>query len=213
LVRDVAWRADPGDVGQRHDPAQRVVLLPTDRARRDFAAGSRAGSTACRQSWAHPTLKILRHRNMTDLTSTLTTDNKFQIEFNFHQVPSALSLNIPAEAAALMLNITAAQFIAYTEEAFAECTRVAQGLLNRPGTVEAIRKLKTSRNGNVSTVMMVGDSITTYRYGYAEILRALLGLAVPELPVQVYNHGRSGYTSTHGLEHTFTQYLMQKPDW
>jgi lysophospholipase L1-like esterase len=61
--------------------------------------------------------------------------------------------------------------------------------------------------------MAVGDSITTYSYGYAEILRALLDLVTPEQKVQFYNHGRSGYTSTHGLEHTYTQYLAQKPDW
>ena len=61
--------------------------------------------------------------------------------------------------------------------------------------------------------MTVGNSITTYRYGYAEILRALLTVVEPEPPVQFYNHGRSGYTSTHGLEHTYMIYVPQKPDW
>ncbi len=145
--------------------------------------------------------------------SDLSPESAFQIDFNFHQVPSALAVNIPPEAAAAMLNITAAQFTAYVDQAFAECTRVARGLLDKPGTVEAIRKLKTPRNGAISTIMTVGDSITTYRYGYAEILLALLGLVEPEQPIQFYNHGRSGYTSTHGLEHTYTQYLAQKPDW
>jgi lysophospholipase L1-like esterase len=143
----------------------------------------------------------------------LSSDIAFQIDFNLHQVPSAQGINIPPEAAAAMLNITPAQFTAYVDQAFAECTRVAQSLLERPGTVEAIRKLKRPGKGSVSTVMTVGDSITTYRYGYAEILRALLGLVAPEKPLQFYNHGRSGYTSTHGLEHTYTQYLAQNPDW
>jgi len=146
---------------------------------------------------------------MTDLSP----ESAFQIDFNFHQVPSALAVNIPPEAAAAMLNITTAQFTAYVDQAFAECTRVAKGLLDKPGTIEAIRKLKTPRTGDISTIMTVGDSITTYRYGYAEILRALVGLVEPSQPVQFYNHGRSGYTSTHGLEHTYTQYLAQKPDW
>ncbi len=143
----------------------------------------------------------------------LSDDNMFQMDFNFQQVPSALAVNIPVEAAALMLNITPDQFTAYTDYAFGECTAVAKKLLERPGTLQAVRKLKAPRNGHPSTIMTVGDSITTYRYGYAEILRALIGLVEPEQPVQFYNHGRSGYTSTHGLEHTFTQYLAQKPDW
>src|SRR5258705_6757527 len=107
---------------------------------------------------------------MTDL-SPLSPESAFQIDFNFHQVPSALAVNIPVEAAAAMLNITAAQFSAYADQAFAACTHVAQSLLDRPGTVEAIRKLKTPRKGSISTILTVGDSITTYRYGYAEILR------------------------------------------
>jgi acyl-CoA thioesterase I len=145
--------------------------------------------------------------------SDLSADNEFQIDFNFHQVPSALAVNIPVEAAAAMLNITAAQFTTYTDQAFAACQSVAQKLLATPSTEQAIRKLKTPRRGEISTVMTVGDSITTYRYGYAEILRALLGIVAPEQPVTFYNHGRSGYTSTHGLEHTYTQYVAQQPDW
>src|SRR5438874_7568323 len=108
---------------------------------------------------------------MSDSMGDLSPEIAFQIDFNFQQVPSALAVNVPPEAAAAMLNITAAQFTAYTEQAFAECTRLARALLDRPGTTEAIRKLKTPRNGSstVPTVMTVGDSITTYRYGYAEI--------------------------------------------
>lgn len=143
----------------------------------------------------------------------LSDDNMFQMDFNFQQVPSALAVNIPVEAAALMLNITAAQFTAYTDYAFGQCTAVAQKLLEKPEWAGAIRKLKAPRDGHISTIMTVGDSITTYRYGYAEILRALVGLVDPQQSIQFYNHGRSGYTSTHGLEHTFTQYLAQKPDW
>jgi len=143
----------------------------------------------------------------------ISAETAFQIDFNLQQVPSALGLNIPPEAAAAMLNIAVEQFNSYTEQAFAECTRMAQSLLDKPGTVEAIHKLKTLRRGAVSTVMAVGDSITTYRYGYAEILRALVGMVDPQQAATFYNHGRSGYTSTHGLEHTFALYLAQKPDW
>ncbi|MHB8629042.1 MAG: SGNH/GDSL hydrolase family protein [Aggregatilineales bacterium] len=149
---------------------------------------------------------------MTDLLP-LSPESAFQIDFNFQQVPSALAVDIPVEAAAAMLHISPAQFTAYIDSAFAECTRSAKTLLEQPGVKEAIQKLKAPRTGTTSTIMTVGDSITTYRYGYAEILRALLTQVEPEQKAQFYNHGRSGYTSTHGLEHTFTQYLAQKPDW
>ncbi len=143
----------------------------------------------------------------------ISAESALQIDFNFQQVPSALGVNIPPEAAAAMLNISVEQFNGYTEQAFAECTRVAQGLLDNAESVEAIRKLKKPRKDAFNTIMTVGDSITTYRYGYAEILRALVGLVEPEQAVTFLNHGRSGYTSTHGLEHTFTLYLAQRPDW
>ena len=143
----------------------------------------------------------------------ISTETVFQIDFNFQQVPSALGVNVPPEAAAAMLNITVEQFTGYIEQAFAECTRVAQELMSKPGTLGAIRKLKKARKGEFSTIMTVGDSITTYRYGYAEILRALVGLVDPDKEASFFNHGRSGYTSTHGLEHTFTLYLAQQPDW
>lgn len=143
----------------------------------------------------------------------ISAENAFQIDFNFQQVPSALGVNVPPEAAAAMLNISVEQFTGYTEQAFGECTRVAQALLDKRGTLGIIRKLKKSRKDTFSTIMTVGDSITTYRYGYAEILRALVGLVDPEQAVTFFNHGRSGYTSTHGLEHTFTLYLAQRPDW
>ncbi len=57
------------------------------------------------------------------------------------------------------------------------------------------------------TVLCVGDSITTYRYSYAHLLHHLLR------GVQVINRGYSGYTSTHGLELTYTQFLAHQPDW
>ena len=144
----------------------------------------------------------------------ISAESAFQIDFNLYQVPSAVGVNVSPEAAAAMLNITVEQFNGYTAQAFAECTRVAQTLVDKPGTVEAIRKLKTSPKGaSVSTIMTVGDSITTYRYSYAEIIRALLGLVDPQQEATFINNGRSGDTSMHGLEHTYFLYLAHKPDW
>lgn len=143
----------------------------------------------------------------------VSSDIAFQIDFNFQQVPSALALDISAEAAAALLGITAEQFSTYADFACAECANVARDLLEKPGTAEAIDQLKQPRLSSVSRILTIGDSITTYRYGYAEILRALLSLVNPEQPVDFINYGRSGYTSTHGLEHTYTQYLANKPEW
>lgn len=145
---------------------------------------------------------------------SITPEIENQIEFNFQQVPSALALDIPPEATAAMLHIGVAEYIAYTEQVYEQCKVVARDLLRDPATEAAITTLKRPRAGAASsTVITVGDSITTYRYGYAEILRALLELAVPEQAVQFINYGRAGYTSTHGIEHTYTQYIGQKPDW
>ena len=61
--------------------------------------------------------------------------------------------------------------------------------------------------------MAVGDSITTYRYSYARLLAALLALHRPDDGIQFVNVAQSGYTSTHGLENSYTQFLALQPDW
>jgi lysophospholipase L1-like esterase len=60
--------------------------------------------------------------------------------------------------------------------------------------------------------MAVGDSITTYRYSYAELLEAMIAARRPDDNIQFVNEGRAGYTSTHGLESTYTQFLVKQPD-
>lgn len=152
---------------------------------------------------------------MPDVPS-IPSETAFQIDFNFHQVPSALALDIPPDAIAATYRLSLAEFNAYAEACFAECTRVARDLLDRPGTREAISRLKHAPHPGAdapATIMTVGDSITTYRFSYAEILRALLTLVEPEIPFRFHNEGRSGYTSTHGLEHTYTQYRAKAPAW
>jgi len=149
---------------------------------------------------------------MTD-SGSLSPEQMFQIDFNFQQVPSALAVDIPDVAAAAMLHIDTEQFTAYTQLAAEACRGVALDLIANPVLKDAVYTLKKPRSGDVSTILTVGDSITTYRYGYAEILRALLDIVEPQQNVHFTNYGRSGYTSTHGLEHTFTQYVQDKPDW
>src|SRR5258708_35699057 len=101
---------------------------------------------------------------MTDETS-LTSDNEYQIDFNFQQVPSALALDIPSEAAAAMLHITLAQFNSYAAFALADCKRIARELLESPRNTAAIEKLKRPRTGTTSTVMTIGDSIAAVLRG------------------------------------------------
>lgn len=145
--------------------------------------------------------------------SPLADDIAYQIDFNFHQVPSALAVEIPDEAAALMLKLSAEQFKRYADFANVEVHKVAADLAQQPDCAAAIRRIKNTHTNPVSAVLTVGDSITTYRYGYAELLGAMLAQVDPQTGFTFMNVGRSGYTSTHGLEHTFTQYLQTNPDW
>jgi lysophospholipase L1-like esterase len=78
---------------------------------------------------------------------------------------------------------------------------------------EIARPIARWRIARNATVLTVGDSITTYRFSYAELLRALLALVRPADEINLLNVGQSGYTSTHAREVTFTQFLPQQPDW
>jgi len=62
-------------------------------------------------------------------------------------------------------------------------------------------------------VLAVGDSITTYRYSYARILAAMLDIRRGEEGIRFVNVGQSGYTSSLGLETTYSQNLAYQPDW
>jgi lysophospholipase L1-like esterase len=87
--------------------------------------------------------------------------------------------------------------------------QTAKRLLEKPDLARALEHLDRVVAG---TLMTVGDSITTYRRGYAPILKAMLELQKPERQLRFVNVGQSGYTSTHGKELTFTQLLSQQPD-
>lgn len=142
--------------------------------------------------------------------TALAPETTFLIDFNLHCVPAALGLDIPATAAAAMFGISEAQFAAYLASVDAEINATAARLLARPGVAVAIDRLAVPPGG---TVMAIGDSITTYRSGYAPLLHALLALRRPDETIRFFNGGQSGYTSTHGLEVTHTQFLAQQPDW
>lgn len=137
-------------------------------------------------------------------------ETTFLIDFNLHWVPAALGLEVPPAAAATMMGITEADFLAYAGTAEAEVKRTAAGLLDRAELRQAVDQLAISAGG---TMMAVGDSITTYRYSYARLLAAMVAIRRPDDDIRFLNVAQSGYTSTHGLENTFTQFLGHQPDW
>lgn len=140
----------------------------------------------------------------------LSPETIFTIDFNLHWVPAALGLEVSPAAAAAMMGITEAEFLAYAAAAEADVKQTAAGLLDRPEVGQAVDQLAIPAGG---TVMAVGDSITTYRYSYARLLAALVAIRRSADDIRFINVAQSGYTSTHGLENTFTQFLAQQPDW
>lgn len=140
----------------------------------------------------------------------MAPETAFQIDFNIAQVPAALGLPIPPRAAASMLGITEQEFLAYCDSVALEVRETARRLLDDAEIAHTIAQWKIARGANI---LALGDSITTYRYGYIELLRALLALARPDDQISVLNVAQSGYTSTHAREVTFTQFLAFKPDW
>jgi acyl-CoA thioesterase-1 len=140
----------------------------------------------------------------------LPPETTFLIDFNLHWVPAALGLEVSPAAAAAMMEITEAEFMAYATAAEAEVKRTAAGLLDKAELRQAVDQLAIPAGG---TVMAVGDSITTYRYSYARLLAAMVAIRRPDDDIRFLNVAQSGYTSTHGLENTFTQFLDHQPDW
>lgn len=135
---------------------------------------------------------------------TLSAETQFLIDFNFHDVAAALGLPLPPEAAALMYGITLDELNTYQVEVDAALAVTVGQMAAQAETMRFIEKFRAGQ-----TVLCIGDSITTYRYSYAHLLRHLLQAR----GVQVINRGYSGYTSTHGLELTYTQFLTQQPNW
>jgi len=102
-------------------------------------------------------------------TGELSPETIFNIDFNLHWVPAALGLDIPSPAAAAMFGITEAELAAYSAAADSEVQRTADKLLAKPEVIRAIDRWSIRPGGKA---LMVGDSITTYRYGYARLLAA-----------------------------------------
>lgn len=131
----------------------------------------------------------------------LSDEARFLIDFNVQDVAIALGLGIPPVAGAAILSVDAGDMSAYIAEAD-HTTAAAAKLLEAEGAVQAmVAALQTA-----ARVMAIGDSITTYRYSYARLLKHLLPQS------DVINHGYSGYTSNQGLELAHTRFVQEQPD-
>ncbi len=137
------------------------------------------------------------------MISPLSDEARFLIDFNVHAVASALGLPISAEAEALIYGVEASALAGYQAEIDAELAQTAQSFHAHAG-ITALKALLPAGK----RVLCIGDSITTYRRSYARLLQHLLA---PH-GIEVVNRGFSGYTSTHGLELTYTQFLSLQPD-
>ncbi len=140
----------------------------------------------------------------------MNPETEFLIDFNVPNVAGNLGLPIPPRAAAAMLDIDETEYLDYCARAAAQVSARAIELLDETEIARAIHAWDIPRGAKVLTI---GDSITTYRYSYAELLRAMLAHARAADAIQVVNCGMSGYTSSLAREVTYTQYLAHAPQW
>jgi lysophospholipase L1-like esterase len=132
----------------------------------------------------------------------LPSDALLQIDFNVQDIAIAAGLDIGLEPGAGILGVSPEDMAAYIAQADATVADEAGNLLNTDSTIQAlVEKLKQYKR-----VLIIGDSITTYRYSYARLLKHLL----PDS--EVLNGAYSGYTSNHGLELTHTRFVQLQPD-
>jgi len=131
------------------------------------------------------------------------------IDFNLHRMPRLLGRDVPDGAAAAILGISTGQFRDHVAAAQSDVRQTASDLLSDPLVAKTIDRLPIPPGG---TLLALGDSITAYRRGYVEILRALLDLRRPGHAIQVLNMGESGCTSAAGREIAYTQCLARRPD-
>ncbi len=142
-------------------------------------------------------------------SARLPPETEFLIDFNVYQVPAIVGLDVPPAAAAEMLGISEARFVGYAAEVETQVGRIAATLLEDPETSRAVDQLAVPTGG---TMMTIGDSITTYRLGYARLLEAMVALRRPHDDIRFLNVAQSGYNSTDCLENTYTQFLAHQPD-
>ncbi|MFW6070529.1 MAG: SGNH/GDSL hydrolase family protein [bacterium] len=144
------------------------------------------------------------------MNKQLPADTTFLIDFNAHCVPTALGLEVPPLAQAAIFAADAATVATYRQAVQTQVRAVAQRLLAHDEIQSAFDAWPLAPG---DTVLFLGDSITTYLYSYARLLQSMIAAHHDAKDITVINGAQSGYTSTHGLEATFTQYLPRRPQW
>ncbi|HSM56073.1 MAG TPA: GDSL-type esterase/lipase family protein [Candidatus Sulfomarinibacteraceae bacterium] len=134
----------------------------------------------------------------------------FLIDFNLHNVPAAQGLEVPPAAQAAIFGADAATVATYRQAVQTQVQAVAQRLLAQEEMHAAFDAWPLAPG---DTVLFLGDSITTYLYSYARLLQSMIAAHHEGKDITVINGAQSGYTSTHGLEETFTQHLPRRPQW
>lgn len=86
----------------------------------------------------------------------------------------------------------------------------AQQLLSDPAIHDAVQRLPFEPG---ATVLGIGDSLTSDRQSWLEILRHLLDLTRPSANIRVVNAGASGHTTAMILRRIVPTLLSTSPDW
>jgi lysophospholipase L1-like esterase len=133
----------------------------------------------------------------------LNADQQFAIDFNLHEISVAAGLPISLAAAAQIYGVSEHDLTAYQSHIDAQNAATAREIALMPETAAFLEGFSAGQR-----VVFLGDSITTYRYSYARVLRHLL----EPRGVMVINRAYSGYTSTDGVELTYTQCIDAQPD-
>ncbi len=133
----------------------------------------------------------------------------FLVDFNIADVPACVGLEAGPGAAAALFGLGLDVYEAYTAEVQAEVEARARRLLDDAVPAAAIDAFPIRPGG---TLLFVGDSITAYRRSYPRLLAAMLAERRPSDGIRVVNGGRSGFTTQHGLELTYVQFLGLAPD-
>ncbi len=133
----------------------------------------------------------------------LTTDQQFAIDFNLHELSAQAGLHIPPNAEAQIYGVPEDEIAAYQAGVDAQNAATARDIEALPEAAAFLARFSAGQR-----VLFLGDSITTYRYSYARVLRHLL----EPRGVSVSNRAYSGYTSMHGVELTYTQCIDAQPD-
>jgi lysophospholipase L1-like esterase len=139
----------------------------------------------------------------------IDADVALLIDFNIADVPACVGLEAGPAAASALFGLDLEAYQAYTASVQAEVEASARLLLDDPALSSAVDAFPIPPGG---TLLFVGDSITAYRRSYARLLAALLAQRRPGDDIRVVNGGRSGFTTSHGLELTYVQFLGLAPD-